>query len=206
MPWVTGIFVRVDAKEDPGKTAEWRSAPKKETRNVWYVIQIQTGREEKVLEMIRTVIPREMYEECFYIRRECARKEGNIWRLQEAPLFPGYLFADTRDPQGLYVMLRQVPKLTKLLKEDQVFLGVSEEEQEFLEEIQSEGHVVKRSLVRLNEEKEIIWADGAVGRFFDHIVRQRIRKRYVLIEKELLGEKRKILFGIRTEEDELAEK
>ena len=43
----------------------------------------------------------------------------------------------------------------------------------------------------------------AVGRYLKNVVRQRVRKRYVLIERELLGEKRTIKFGIRLEEDQL---
>lgn len=80
---------------------------------------------------------------------------------------------------------------------------MSEEEQRFLEDIQSEGHIVRRSLVQVDDEKQIISAEGAVGRYLKNVVRQRVRKRYVLIERELLGEKRTIKFGIRLEEDQL---
>ena len=109
-------------------------------------------------------------------------------------------------PDKVYYSLKSVPKLTKLLKnEEEIFLGVFEEEREFLENIQSEGHLVRRSLVKLDEEKQIIGAEGAVGKYFDHIVKQRVRKRYVLIRMKLLGKDRKILLGIKLEEDEEAE-
>ena len=117
-------------------------------------------------------------------------------------MFPGYVFVDTDCPKELYYELKSVPKLTKLLKnEEEIFLGVEEEEQKFLENIQSEGHLVRRSLVKLDEEKQIIEADGAVGKYFDQIIKQRIRKRYVLIRQQFLGREREILLGIRLEED-----
>lgn len=172
---------------------------------MWYVIQITTGNEEKMVHMIRRLIPREVYTECFYIKRECVRKEKDGFRSCLTAMFPGYLFVDTEHPEEMYQQLKRVPKLTKLLKEEEIFLAVSEEEQHFLEEIESEGHIVRRSLVTLDTDKQIIGAEGAVGRYLQSIVRQRIRKRYVLIEKELLGEKRELKFGIRLEGDKLAE-
>lgn len=173
---------------------------------MWYVIQTTTGGEEALVCLIKEMISEELYKECFYIKRECARKEGDGWHIHLGTMFPGYLFVDTDKPKEMYMELKKVPKLTKLLKEEgETFLAVSEEEQRFLEEIQDRQHVVRRSLVQLDADKRIIGADGPVGRYLSHIVRQRIRKRYVLIERELLGEKRSILFGIRLEEDKLAD-
>ena len=87
-------------------------------------------------------------------------------------MFPGYVFIDTDFPKELYYELKNVPKLTKLLKnEEEVFLKVEEEEQTFLENIQSEGHLVRRSLVKLDEEKQIVAAEGAVGKYFAYIIK-----------------------------------
>lgn len=173
---------------------------------MWYVIQTTTGGEETLVCLIKEMISEEFYKECFYIKRECARKEGDGWHIHLGTMFPGYLFVDTDKPKEMYMELKKVPKLTKLLKEEEeTFLAVSEEEQLFLEEIQDRRHVVRRSLVQLDADKKIVGADGPAGRYLSHIVRQRIRKRYVLIERELLGEKRNILFGIRLEEDKLAD-
>ena len=173
---------------------------------MWYVIQTTTGSEEALVCLIKEMISEDFYKECFYIKRECARKEGDGWHIHLGTMFPGYLFVDTDKPKEMYMKLKKVPKLTKLLKEEgETFLAVSEEEQRFLEEIQDRQHVVRRSLVQLDADRKIISADGPVGRYLSHIVRQRIRKRYVLIERELLGEKRSILFGIRLEEDKLAD-
>ena len=37
---------------------------------MWYVIQIMTGKEEMMREMITRNLPSKMYEDCFYIRRD----------------------------------------------------------------------------------------------------------------------------------------
>ena len=169
---------------------------------MWYAVQTLTGREEVILNMMEKNIEHSCYRECFFIRRECAVKREGIWEITEAPLFPGYVFVDTDNPEEYYRQLKRVPKLTKLLRtEEGVFLAVSKEEQGFLESIQSQGHMVRRSLVRLNSEKQIIDADGAVGLYLDDIVKQRLRKRFVLIQKSFLGKERRILLGIKLSGD-----
>ena len=169
---------------------------------MWYVIQTTTGQEEILVEMMRKILSKELYRDCFYIKRECAIKQESSWAICQKVLFPGYVFIDTDFPKELYYELKNVPKLTKLLKnEEEVFLKVEEEEQKFLENIQSEGHLVRRSLVELDEEKQIVAAEGAVGKYFEHIIKQRIRKRYVLIRQQFLGKDREIILGIRLEDD-----
>ena len=111
---------------------------------MWYVIQTVTGQEDMVLDMVRSIIPRESYNECFCIKRECMEKaEGESGIVLKA-LFPGYVFLDTDTPKDAYYSLKNVPKLTKVLRnDDDFFLPVAEEEQDFLQNIQSEGHVVR---------------------------------------------------------------
>lgn len=169
---------------------------------MWYVIQTATGQENILKDMIQKVIPKEYYRECFYFTREYAEKENDKWNVYHAVLFPGYLFIDTDMPEKVYYVLKSIPKLTKLLKnEGKDFLPVSEDEKRFLENIQSEGHLVKRSLVNLNDERKIISAQGAVGKYFHYIVKQKLRKRYVIIRQNFLGKERTILLGIKLDDD-----
>ena len=84
---------------------------------MWYVIQTTTGSEEALVCMIKEMISEDFYMECFYIKRECTRKEGDGWQIHLAAMFPGYLFVDTDKPKEMYMELKGVPKLTKLLKD-----------------------------------------------------------------------------------------
>ena len=61
--------------------------------------------------------------------------------------------------------------------------------------------LVRRSFVTLDEDGNILTAQGPLSFFLDKIVRKRIRKRIVTVEVELLGEKRRIELGIRLPED-----
>ena len=103
----------------------------------------------------------------------------------------------------MFLELKRVPKLTKLLSDqDAAFFYVEKEEEIFLRSMQDEEHVVRRSLVEVDSKGQIIRADGPVGMYFDRIVKQRLRKRYVWIEQELLGKKREIYLGIKLKEDQ----
>ena len=42
----------------------------KEVIVMWYVIQTRTGEEDELITMIKQIVPKEYYEECFYIKRE----------------------------------------------------------------------------------------------------------------------------------------
>ena len=61
--------------------------------------------------------------------------------------------------------------------------------------------LVRRSFVTLDEDGNILTAQGPLSFFLDEIVRKRIRKRIVTVEVEFLGEKRRIELGIRLPED-----
>ena len=169
---------------------------------MWYVIQTRTGDEEKLVGLIEKMISKKHYKECFCMNRECARKTEKGYETFLRPLFPAYIFVVTDHPKRLFLQLKRVPRLTRLLSDQEdSFFSVSEEEQIFLENVQNEEHIVRRSLVEVDEEGTIVRADGAVGVYLRNIVRQRLRKRYVCVEKEFLGEKRRIYLGIKLEED-----
>lgn len=170
---------------------------------MWYVIQTSTGEEEELITMIERIVPKGYYEECFCIRRERFRKIGGRYEIDLYPLFPAYVFVVTENPKRMFLELKRVPKLTKLLSDQQdSFFCVDEDEEMFLKSVQDEKHVVRRSLVEVDAEGRIIGAEGPVGVYFDRIVKQRLRKRYVWIEQEFLGRKRKVYLGIRLKEDQ----
>ncbi|MXP76843.1 hypothetical protein GN277_16050 [Lachnospiraceae bacterium WCA-9-b2] len=171
---------------------------------MWYVIQTQTGGEEKLVELIEKMIPKEHYDECFCMNRECVRKMEKGYEIFLRPLFPAYIFVVTENPEKLFFELKRVPKLTKLLSDQEdTFFSVSEDEETFLKNVQNENHVVQRSLVEVDDKGTIIKANGAVGVYMNRIVRQRLRKRYVCVEQEFMGEKRKIYLGIKLEEEDV---
>lgn len=172
---------------------------------MWYVIQVTTGKEEAIKAAIEELSDCSLYQECFLIKRERIwRRDGEcIFHIET--MFPGYLFLIADDPTVIYQELKKIPQFTKVLKlEEEQFLAVAEDEQEFLENLidGDPDYIVRLSKVAVNEEKEIVAAEGPLKYYVEHIVKKKLRLRYVMVETVLFGRKREVLIGVKTEEDE----
>ncbi len=185
---------------------------------MWYVIQTITGKEQELVEAVGRVLAGEgqNYERCFVIYRENLRRSGGRLALWQEPMFPSYAFVETDRPIEFFQSLKQVPQLTRLLGMEGEFWSIYEEEENFLRYMLKESHrqpeegrekeamryLVRRSLVQVDEEGRIIKAEGVLGHYLDRIVKQRLRKRSVVIELPFLGRMRRIQLGIRLLEDD----
>lgn len=196
---------------------------------MWYVIQTQTGREQELTECIERILKGNGYQACFVIEQECAWRNAGEFLAYQKPLFPSYVIADTDTPEEFFLALKKVPKLSKLLRTDCEFWEIREEERKLLCQMmemdtntaqtqsQTSGvqdnkpngtvlsipasTLVRRSLVTLDKDGNILKSQGPLSFFQDKIVRKRIRKRIVTVEVELLGERRRMELGIRLPED-----
>ncbi len=80
-----------------------------------FVIRVFTGKEEEAQNMIRRVVPWDVYAEIFSPERVRQKKFRGSWHEVRERLVPGYLFVETDEPAKLYDELRHVPTLTKML-------------------------------------------------------------------------------------------
>ncbi len=166
---------------------------------MWYVIQVTTGKEEEMRQLIGQEAGRELYERCFYIKRERVWVRDGQHIVHVETMFPGYLFVITEKPKELYWRLKEIPQFTKMLRtEDEIFLSVAEDEREFLENLLDgdEEDTVRLSKVKLDERKEIVLAEGPLEHYVGNIVKKKTRLRYVTIDVVLFGKKRTVLVGI----------
>ena len=169
---------------------------------MWYVIQTQTVREQELTECIERVLKGNGYRACFVIEQECVWRNAGELLEYHKPLFPSYVIADTDTPEEFFLALKRVPKLSKLLRTDCEFWAIREEEKKLLcQMMELDECLVRRSFVTLDEDGNILTAQGPLSFFLEKIVRKRIRKRIVTVEVELLGEKRRIELGICLPED-----
>lgn len=171
---------------------------------MWYVIQTVTGKEQEMADAIRKTISHQLYNRCFILRREC------LWRLDGRyiqhieTLFPSYVFIDAGQPEELFYALKSLPGFTKLLRTDDSFWTVSQDEQAFLENLicGDPDQIVRCSQVETDETGRIIRAEGPLGHYINRIERQRLRKRCVRVSAELGGRIHHVLLGIRLKGDE----
>lgn len=172
---------------------------------MWYVIQVMTGKEEAVKAVIEDRLDRTLYERCFLIRRERIWRRDGKFIVHLETMFPGYLFISTDMPGRVYNQLKSIPQFTKVLKlEEEQFLAVADDEQEFLRNMLNHDpqDIVRLSKVTLDEQKKIVAAEGPLQSYVGYIVRQKLRLRYVMVETRLFGKERTVLVGIRTGEEE----
>ena len=183
---------------------------------MWYVIQTVTGREEELITFIRTIIDRELFEECFVIKAEWMKRLGGQWQIQVRPLFPGYIFIETEQPEAVFLKLKSVPRFSKVLGNGKFeFTPVNEEERKFLSLISREKknsvgqehekeqaqRIVRLTEVATDEAGAIVSMNGALEYFKDRIVRMNLHKRFAVIELTLFHKKRTLIFGIRLKHD-----
>lgn len=193
---------------------------------MWYVIQTETGKEEEILLLMRNMIPKKLCRHCFLIWAEWPRRAGGQWNIVKKNMFPGYIFAETEEPEELFQRLKKVPGLTKLLGGDRCeFIPLGAEEERFFCMIGEKGGnctrenrvakcgagtdkrkryclSVRPSTVRVDEEGKLEILNGALQAFKEEIVRVNLHKRYAVVRVRMLGEKT-VLFGLAMEKDEL---
>ena len=175
----------------------------------WYVIQTRVNEEDRLVSLIQKMIPEEngLYKDCF------VPKYDNVWRLRgmclvnTEILFTGYVFVITERPEDLYMELKNIPRLSKLLGEEdesggKYFVSLSREETEFMENIlDMSDHVVHRSIVKRDSRGIIYMARGALEHYLDKIVKVDFTHRRVVIDVELFGKVRRIKLCVMGEED-----
>lgn len=89
---------------------------------MWYVVQVETGREKTACDDIKQAA-NDVLDECFvpqYLTGK--RRPDGIWIPSKERLFPGYLICVTSQVDELADKLRRVRSLTKILGNDNAFI------------------------------------------------------------------------------------
>lgn len=188
---------------------------------MWYVIQTVTGKELELVHTIRKGVIREKQrqEHCFVLYQECFRRRNGELKKGVELLFPSYVFVETDHPEEFFAELKKIPKAAYFLGMDEGFWGIYEEEEVFLRRLMEDtckdksdsgetkergfglSYLIRPSLVWVDKEGQIQKAQGVLSFYMDRIVKQRLRKRSVVIEIPFCGRMRRIRLGIRLKED-----
>jgi len=169
---------------------------------LWYVLQTQTGREDNLVKLIQRIVPGYLYGECFvaYHERLWRRQQRNFIHVERA--FPGYVFITSDDPEALFLCLKQVPAMSRMMADgDFTFIPVDPKEASFLEQIMDADHVIHLSYVATDGRDHVYQVSGPLEACMSKIERFQFRKRYAVVRLSLLGEEKSILMGILLNED-----
>ena len=157
---------------------------------MWYVIWTSTGSEKKVLEQIRNKVERS-----FIPYTIASKKIKGEWKSVLKPLFPGYLFADTEDIEGLATYLYKTDGFSTVLKSDKMYCSLSGSEAELIENRYLEGGIFDVSKGYIQGDKITI-TSGPLKDMEGFIRKINRHKRTALIELELFGHPVSTLVGL----------
>lgn len=160
-----------------------------------FAVQVTTRQEENTIVLCREIIAPSVLSDIFYPQTETMRKFCGEWLKRQIPLFPGYLFADTNEPDELRSLFFRVPKLTKLLGAGTEPIPLSIQETEWLDRILNPSHVAEFSTGiivgdRLTVESGALRGMEGLVRYIDR------HKRTAVLEVEMFGRKVRTTLGL----------
>lgn len=184
---------------------------------MWYVIQTISGKEEELIFQMHTILKQETYRSAFVINAEWQKRLGGEWQIQVKPLFPGYVFIETEQPEAVFLELKNVPRFSRLLGNGRFeFTAVEEAEKSFLEKLCQTSEETEKKQKKTPSEKEIRpgWLvplstietgedgqpakiEGPLQYFEEQIIRVNLHKRYAVARLTLCHREQTVLFGIK---------
>lgn len=126
----------------------------------WYVIQVATGSEETMCELIARVAPPQALKECFYPRYETLIKLRGRRVATAKPLFPGYLIAVSNDPLTLEDALTRIPEFARVLSNDGQPAALQPEEVQVIDAFTHPGQRVVPMSHAFKSGEKIVIVDG----------------------------------------------
>lgn len=174
---------------------------------LWYILQTVSGKEEQAAALMEKKADRALWESCRVLKkRRLFRREGRFF-IQEAVLFPGYVFVKTEKPRELARFLwrsSDFPQPIQLDASGQM-APVAAEDLDFLEKICGEelGETMGISGIFLDEQNEIVRVEGILDSYRDRIVKLNMHKRFAIVEVKLFDRTQRVCFSFRLEQDQL---
>jgi len=109
----------------------------------WYAVQVRSGKEDEIVNACQIYVDNHALNECFIPRCKKMKKFRGKWHNVEEILFKGYVFMITDYIDELYIELKKIPDLTKILGNDgENIYPIRKEEAMFLTRFGGKNHMV----------------------------------------------------------------
>lgn len=114
---------------------------------MWYVLQVDTGREEYMKDKLEQLIPQSLLNDVFFPMYEFCYKKNGARNIRTGVLFPGYLFLDVDENrvEELKNNLKRLTQRHQLLTIGKACSPVGKEERSFLLNHMNRYHVLTMS-------------------------------------------------------------
>lgn len=161
-----------------------------------YAIQVASGQEAEVEELIRRIVDESVIGEIFVPRFEAMRRWKGEWHKRTERLTPGYLYVETSDAEKLALQLRRVQAFTKVLGNSEVFIPLNDEEVAWLNAFTGgDRRVIEMSEGIVEGSKVIVLRGPLVGHEAE-IKRIDRHRRMAELEVSMLGRMKTIRLGL----------
>ena len=161
---------------------------------MWYVIQVYTGNELKIVQQCRDRVM-EAGEDVFVLLAERWTKIRGERTLITSRLFPGYVFIETDRIEDFYKRLNWIYAMTKVLRTGEEMTPLHPEEEKYLKRLSGDDHIVKYSEGYIEDEKLVV-TSGPLKDFEGKVKKILRHKRLVVMEVSLLGQTLEVTLGI----------
>lgn len=113
----------------------------------WYVIQVRSSHEKEIADKCKIMISSDILKECFIPECIMKKKIKGQWINVKTVLFKGYVFLITDRIDDLYIELKKIPDLTKMIgKKKDIIYPLTNEEIDFLVSFSDQQHLVNMSV------------------------------------------------------------
>ena len=132
---------------------------------MWYVIQVNKGREDLMAALIARVVPERVLTECFSPKYATEMKVRGRWIPVERDLLPGYLTAVTDEPEELERQLVAMPEFARVLSMGDAYVPLAKDEVELIGGFTKQGsRTVPMSRGIKDGDAVVVTAGPLVGR------------------------------------------
>lgn len=163
---------------------------------MWYVVQTIGGQEKHVLDLMQKLVEPGLIEESFIPRYEVKKRIKGEWRTSQEVLLPGYIFVVTDKPNLLKVALRDIPKFTRLLSNNDVFVPLNDQEVAFINAFTKPDQRVIEFSSGVIEGDQIVILNGPLMHQTGLIKKIDRHKRLACLDIEIMGRKKTVKVGL----------
>ena len=168
---------------------------------MYYVIQVQTGKEEKAISAIKKQIGEKEGFDIFTPSRKVLRKFHGEFKEVTEKCFPGYIFVETDKPKDLFYDLYWTPEYTKLLGREGLtynFLPLTKDEARMIDILYSANHSRRTEIsdIEVVEGQKVRVISGPLMGNESIIKKVNLHKRLVTISISVAGRSVDVEVGI----------
>lgn len=185
------------------KSQNGEAYPKREEcQTLWYVIQVNTGKEENICAQCKQNISSDVLQDCFVPRYEESRKINGTRTKRSRILFPGYVFLVTEDVKALFELLKTVSGMTKLLGVGDDIVPITSKEEGFLRRFitKTEDEAIVEMSTGIIEGERVIVTEGPLMGLEGYIRKIDRHKRMAWLELEMFGQLQHLKLGLEVVE------